>query len=164
MWGNFLGFTAMPNRKFARQHASWSPEDLAIVSLPSSPLDAPQNAKGTTLFAQGSTLTLKLDYLYEDSYYYDANGDLQSLNTCPGQTNSQYFCPNLSECTAARNPAPTIDSPSVHGMMGFLVSLCVFYTFLAAYWAQVFPGGVSSKQSMSTSFVSKRLCFCKKVG
>jgi hypothetical protein len=156
MWGNFLGFTAMPNRKFERQHASWSPEDLALFSLPSSLLDSPQNAKGTTLFPQGSTLTLRLDdILYDDSYYYDANGNRQELNTCPGQNNSQYFCPALSQCTAALDPAPTMDSPSVHDMMGFLVSLCVFYTFLAAYWAQVFPGGVSSNQSLEVKGWSK---------
>lgn len=140
----------MPNRTFDWQHASLSPEDLALLSLPSSPLNSPQNAKGTSLFAQGSTLNLEMDYImYEESYYYDANGNRKSLDTCPGQNVSEYFCPDLSRCAAALDPAPTINSPSVHDMMGFLFSLCFFYTFLAAYWAQVFPGGVRSTRCTS---------------
>jgi hypothetical protein len=150
MWGNFLGLTAMPNRSFEWKHASWSPEDLALFSLPSSPVDSPLNAKGTSLFAQGSTLNLKTDdILYEDSYYFDDNGNRQYLDTCPGQNNSEYFCQGLSQCAAALEPAPTMSSPSVHDMMGFLFSLCLFYTFLASYWAQVFPGGVSLLRCVS---------------
>ena len=144
-WGNMLGYTAMPNRRFEMQHASWSPEELALHSLPSgSPLDYPQNANGTTLFPQGSTLNLNVEYLpYDQETYYDPNsGTRKSYNSCPAQNASEAFCPFISNCPAAPK-SPTADSPSVLDMMGFLVSLAALYTLLAAYWAQVFPGAVS---------------------
>jgi hypothetical protein len=47
IWANFLGHTAIPNRSFEAEQASWSPEKLAIESLPVSPDEA--NGRGGTL-------------------------------------------------------------------------------------------------------------------
>jgi ABC-type multidrug transport system fused ATPase/permease subunit len=120
----------MHQKKFGFEHARMSPEELAIESLPKPP-DA-DNGKGTTLFPQGSTLSLKL---YENPDYFNYN-----KQNCPMDNLTDYFCDNFYNCVAAPEPAPTEDSPSVLDMFGFLVSLCVIYMSAAAYWAQVFPG------------------------
>jgi hypothetical protein len=130
-WGNFLGFTGMPDRRFGYEHASMSPEELAIASLPVPP--NPANGRGTVLFAQGATLnteTKEYDYV-------------NSRSNCPASSLEDYFCDlSFDICPSAAEVSPT-ESPSVLGLFGFLFSLSIIYTLMAAYWAQVFPGKVS---------------------
>lgn len=140
MWSNVLGYTGMPGRKFSTRQASMSAEELAIASLPVPPDEA--NAKGTSLYPQGSTLNLGYFYNEGEMWYYDDEGNQQRYDTCPYQNAMESFCPNINQCTSALTPAPT-DSPSMNQMFGYLVVLAVLYTLIAAYWAQVFPGAVS---------------------
>jgi hypothetical protein len=135
IWSNFLGYTGMPDRRFEFQHASMSPEELAIASLPVPPNEA--NSKGTSLYPQGSTFSVQTFYS-DDYYYYEDVGK----DNCPAQNASEYFCPSISQCASALNPAPTPSSPSLNQMIGYLLALSSLYTLVAAYWAQVFPGSV----------------------
>lgn len=62
MYSNFLGFTGMPDRTFSAQHASMSPEELAIDTLLIPPNE--DNSQGTSFLPQGSTLrTLSLIHI-----------------------------------------------------------------------------------------------------
>jgi hypothetical protein len=141
IWANFLGYTAMPNRSFEAEQASWSPEKLAIESLPFPPDEA--NGRGGTLYPQGSTLQTELFYKYEIYYDTEVNRTV-ALENCPASNLTDYFCPYLSACTSTVSPAAVVGSPSVNAMFGYLLALAVFYTLLAAYWAQIFPMKVSS--------------------
>jgi len=138
IWSNFLGYTGMPDRTFSYEQASMSSEELAIASLPVPPDEV--NAKGTSLFPQSSTLNLGFSY-EPDVYYFDEEGNRLLKDNCPAQNASEFFCPNINQCTAALSPARTT-SPSMNQMLGYLVVLAVVYTVLAAYWALVFPGAV----------------------
>lgn len=117
-----------------------SAEELAVASLIVPPNDA--NAKGSSLYPQASTFNMALDTPdYNSLWYTDSEGNQARRDNCPWQNSSEFFCPNISQCTSALNPAPT-GSPSVNQMFGFLTVLAIIYTLLAAYWAQVFPGAV----------------------
>lgn len=117
-----------------------SAEQLAVASLAVPPNDA--NAKGSSLYPQGSTFNIALDTPdYDSLWYFDENGTRVRRDNCPAQNTSEFFCPNINQCTSTLNPAPT-DSPSMNQMFGFLTALAIIYTLLAAYWAQVFPGAV----------------------
>ena len=135
IWGNFLGFTAMPNRSFSSKHVAMSTEELAIEALPN-PLD-PDKARDSVLFPQGSTLNT------EQKYYSNYNSP---LSNCPAEDLKDYFCPmsEYSQCASASEVSPTT-SPSVIALFGYLFILSVIYTILAAYWTQVFPGKVINK-------------------
>jgi hypothetical protein len=136
-WGNFLGFTGMPDRRFGYEHASMSPEELAIASLPVRP--DPANGRDTVLFAQGTTLNTEKKYYYPDDY-----SNYTPLTNCPASSLRDYFCVQAYDgesCPSAAEVSPT-ESPSVLGLFGFLFSLSIIYTLMAAYWAQVFPGKV----------------------
>jgi hypothetical protein len=141
IWANFLGYTAMPNRSFEAEQASWSPEKLAIESLPFLPDEA--NGRGGTLYPQGSTLQTELVYAKSYSYYDPELGYSVALNNCPAANLTDYFCSYLNSCTSTVSPAPVSGSPSVNAMFGYLLALAILYTLVAAYWAQVFPGKVS---------------------
>lgn len=138
IWSNFLGYTGMPDRKFSFEQASMTSEELAIASLAVPP--NPANGKGSSLYPQGSTFNLGFEY-EADIYYFDDEGNQLRKDNCPWQNASQAFCPNISQCNSALNPAPTT-SPTTNQMFGSLIVLAVLYTLLAAYWAIVFPGAV----------------------
>jgi hypothetical protein len=141
IWANFLGYTAMPNRSFEAEQASWSPEKLAIESLSVPPDEA--NGRGGTLYPQGSTLQSELVYRYETYFDTDVNNTrTRTKDNCPASDLADYFCPFINQCTSTVSPAPVVGSPSVNDMFGYLLALAVFYTLVAAYWAQVFPGKV----------------------
>jgi hypothetical protein len=133
-WGNFLGFTGMPDRRFGYEHASMSAEELAIASLPVPPDSA--NGRNSTLFAQGATLNV------ETKYYLQNNFD-SLVSNCPAKGLGD-FCSVRESCPSASEVSPT-ESPSVLGLFGFLFCLSIIYTLMAAYWAQVFPGKVRLK-------------------
>lgn len=138
IWSNFLGYTGMPQRTFSFEEASMSAEELAVASLAVPPNEA--NAKGSSLYPQGSMFNL--GYRYErDIEYIDDEGNWQRKDNCPSQNASDAFCPNINQCVGTWNPAPT-NSPSTNQMFGYLVVLAVVYTLLAAYWAIVLPGAV----------------------
>jgi hypothetical protein len=140
IWANFLGYTAMPNRSFEAEQASWSPEKLAIESLPFLPNEA--NGRNGTLYPQGSTL--QTDYVYKYEPYYDTDvGGTRYKDNCPASELTDYFCSYMNTCTSTLSPAPVVGSPTVNAMFGYLIALAVFYTLVAAYIAQVFPGKVS---------------------
>jgi hypothetical protein len=141
IWANFLGYTAMPNRSFEAEQASWSPEKLAIESLPFLPDEA--NGRGGTLYPQGSTLQTEVVSKYETYYDTDVNST-RSKDNCPASDLADYFCSYLNTCTSTVSPAAVVGSPSVNAMFGYLLALAIFYTLAAAYWAQVFPGKVST--------------------
>jgi hypothetical protein len=140
IWANFLGYTAMPNRSFEAEQASWSPEKLAIKSLPVPPDQA--NGRGGTLYNQSSTLLNELFYKYETYYDTDVN-NTRNKDNCPASDLADYFCSFMNTCISSVSPAPVAGSPSVNAMFGYLLALAVFYTLVAVYWAQVFPGKVS---------------------
>jgi hypothetical protein len=140
IWANFLGYTAMPNRSFEAEQASWSPEKLAIESLPFPPDET--NGRGGTLYPQGSTLQTEHVYKYERYYDTELNRTISTTN-CPAANLTDYFCSFLDTCTSTVSPPAVVGSPSVNVMFGYLLALAVFYTLVAAYWAQVFPGKVS---------------------
>lgn len=126
-WSNFLGYTGMPNRSFERSHASMSPEQLAIASLP---MLLPGDNR-STLFPQGTTLNVEQKF-----------SSSVSATNCPPSTITEGLCPDLFTCPSAAENSPT-NSPSVNGLFGYMFCLAVIYTLMAAYYAQVRPGRVS---------------------
>lgn len=136
VWGNFLGYTQMPDRSFSSEHSSMTPEELAIASLPIPP--NPENGRDSVLFEQGVTLNHKRDYPTSSQ-----------LSNCPEQNSRDYFCPWMGTiCTSVTEVSPTT-SPSVSDLYGFLILLAIVCTVMAAYWVQVFPGNVSFVPRMS---------------
>ena len=128
MWGNFLGYTGMPSRRFSFEKMSMTSEELANASIG---VRGPN--LGNTLFPQGSTL------LFDQKYnYWDYNLQ-ETLYNCPYSNVSDSFCNYIGPC----NGAYESDSITSNAMLGILVALGVFYNILAWYWVQVLPGGVS---------------------
>lgn len=145
IWGNFFGYTQMPNRKFANNIVNLSPEKLAIQGLPSPP--DPSRGLDTTFFPQGSTVKTDNDYFIcpPSSYPCEPKTNCPLVNNsdyCNGGDSQYYYNP---ECSYARAPVPT-ESKSVLQLFGHLIAVACMYLFLAAYWAQVFPGGNGKAQ------------------
>ena len=131
MWGNFLGYTGMPDREFGFKHMSMSAETLARRSI--DPLD-PENAQGTSLYEQGTTVRT-----FEVSSEWDPVEEISYTN-CPAANLSEAFCEGLFLCQGSEETESTSNS----AMIATLLAFSTLYTCLAAYWTQVFPSGVSS--------------------
>ena len=145
IWGNFLGYTAMPDRKFEASQASMTPEELAVASLPES---NSTTGYDSVLFPQRSTLNTDVDFDYDFG-----NWNAPSKTNCPSPSLKDYFCANFpsSRCMAAVESSPT-ESPSVNALFGYLLALALLYTGAAAYWSQVFPGKVSADGRITLRF------------
>ena len=145
VWGNFLGYTQMPDREFTRSVANLSPEELAIEALPSPP--DPSTGLSSGLFPQGSTVIREVEYR-EGDYWNVPIDRLKSTCPLPNQTESN-ICDDLGSgyqtCSYADEPVPT-ESKSVGQVYWHMVLLSIMYLFMAAYWAQVFPGGNGKRQ------------------
>jgi hypothetical protein len=130
IWGNFVGYTSMPDRQFGSEESSLSTEELALKALPNPP--NPDYGGDAEFAPQQSTFIL--DSFYD---YYQ-----QRKNPCPlpNMTGDFDFCPYLNNCGYAQDPGAITGSPSTNDMYGFLVAISVIYLLLAAYWAIVFPG------------------------
>ena len=134
VWGNFLGYTSMPNREFTAKEAGMSPEALAVKALPAPP--EPSRGLGASLVPQGSMI--QVDRFWEWRPCYD--DVCEELNTCPDENRTENSCDYLGECEYIVNDRPT-ESPSTrHGYL-LLIASSIFYMMVAAYWAQVFPRG-----------------------
>lgn len=147
VWGNFLGYTSMPDRKFKSSHASLTMEELALQALPTA-ADASLTYP-TTLYPPGSTLkSTSWSPDYNDYYYYDEDGNYRAKSNCPPDDGGSYpgtypLCSSGGYCKYGADVSPTT-SRSVYDAYGFLTCLWVLYGLLASYWAQVFPGGNGS--------------------
>ena len=139
VWGNFLGYTSMPDREFTSKETGMTPEALAAKALPI-PQD-PSRGLGSTLVPQGSMLEIdsywEWDWCYEDV--------CEQLSTCPHENRTEGFCDYLSSCNHVVNDKPTESPTTRHGYL-LLVASSVFYMVIAAYWAQIFPGGNGKPQ------------------
>ena len=140
IWGNFCGYTGMPQTEFTSAQMSLTSGELAREALPVPPSDA--NARGTTLFPQGSMLQHVINYNW-DAYL------LQKSN-CPAQNldNDAYqFCSNLEfaqECSVVPEPSPA-EGKSVGFMLAMCFSLSLAYVLMAAYWGIVCVGGAGTQ-------------------
>ena len=148
LWSNVAGYTAMRGRSFGSAEARMSPEELAIASLPVPP--NAENAMGTTLFPQSSTFNFGYKYYnYNDIRYTDKDGGTQTKSTCPNTNSSSLFCSEINyatTCEFSGPNSPTENSPSFNDTLGLLVLMALFYTMLAAWWAQVLPAGNGAPQ------------------
>jgi len=70
IWGNFLGYTQLPNRKFDQTVINLSPEELSLKALPPSPPDS-FNGFTSNLFTQGSTVKRRKKSIYDNMKEYD---------------------------------------------------------------------------------------------
>jgi ABC-type multidrug transport system fused ATPase/permease subunit len=130
IWGNFVGYTAMPDRVFTAAEASLSTEALALKALPDPP--NPDWGLVSEMAPQQSTFVTE--------YFYDY--DNWNKNPCPlPNTTGANFCEYLNYCEYAEDPGAVVDSPSTNAMYGWLFALSMFYLLAAAYLAQVFPKG-----------------------
>jgi hypothetical protein len=137
IWGNFVGYTAMPNRKFTSAEAKMSAEELAIAALPEPP--SPDNGLVTTMAPQGSMFVTDEYYVY-DNYNYNKNN-------CPiANHTGADLCPYVSSCAYAEDPGAQYGAPSVAATIGMLVALSIMYLLLAGYWAAVFCRGNGAGQ------------------
>jgi ABC-type lipoprotein export system ATPase subunit len=132
MWGSFVGYTAMPNRKFTSAQASLSQDELAIGALATPPnLDG----FGNSSFAdQGSMFITKRSF---------NNDYLSTKRTCPLANRSDFplFCEDMFDCGYATDPGNQGGAPSVVDTIGYLVALSITYLLMAGYWATVFSRG-----------------------
>ena len=162
MYSNFLGYTGMPALTFTTEHASRSPEELAIASWPSSSTE--DNANGTSFLLQGSTIFMKntpdtswnmrnkewKDWMNEmngvgwdeNDYSYTPSTSTTFPYVCPDgdRTGFENLCKDSSFHYVHGSKASE-GSPSVHDMVGYLVYLAIIYLLMASYWIQVFPAG-----------------------
>mmetsp|Transcript_57713 Transcript_57713/g.172210 ORF Transcript_57713/g.172210 Transcript_57713/m.172210 type:complete len:1811 (-) Transcript_57713:232-5664(-) len=152
LWGNILGYTAIPGHAFDASRSSLSTEELAIAALPVPP--DPSRGNGTTLYPQGSTLNVGKDF--EQVTYYDPRaGYSYRGDNCPAYPfdadpsdtrGSDRFCSSMYDCEYGAEPSPTKNTPSVNASIGYLALLSAIYALLASYWAQVFPCGNGAGQ------------------
>jgi hypothetical protein len=143
VWGNILGYTAMPDRKFSFNEAKMGAEELALKSLPGYPFSK-GSSNGSSLWYQGVTLRTSREY---DT----GNGPVDSLSTtgetmvtCPPQ-DTPGLCKYVF-CDYAIQPVPLTGSPSANGYFGYLTILVFVYAFVACYVAQIFPSGNGARR------------------
>jgi hypothetical protein len=144
MWGNFLGYTSMPDRKFTSDESDLSPEALAIKALPTPP--DPARGLDSSLFPQATTIKKKIEY--QPCYSYPC----PQTGTCPlANRTGAEFCTYLNDCNYAEEPIQN-EAPSVGDYCGHLLLLSILYLLLAGYWAQIFPGGNGKRQKFYFPF------------
>mmetsp|Transcript_22129 Transcript_22129/g.48128 ORF Transcript_22129/g.48128 Transcript_22129/m.48128 type:complete len:1680 (-) Transcript_22129:165-5204(-) len=137
-WSNILGYTSLPGNTFSIAEASQSPEVLAKESLTKyRGGEEYDQSNGTSLFPQGSTILIERYIDPAISYYGDPSAEPKS--TCPSTGVSNLCDDYRSECSNAKLGYPSTGSPSVNDTMGYLVSLIVIYSILAAYVAAAIP-------------------------
>jgi hypothetical protein len=130
IWGNFVGYTTMPDQEFTAAEASLSTKALALKALPEPP--SPNWGFVSEMAPQQSTFVTASFYDYND----------WTKNPCPlPNTTSVNVCEYLNYCGYAEDPGAVVDSPSTSTMYGWLFVLSMFYMLVAAYLAQVFPKG-----------------------
>ena len=163
MYSNFLGYTGMPALTFTAEHASISPEELAIASWPSSSTE--DNANGTSFLPQGSTIfTKNTPNTFGDVRNKEWKDWMNEMNGVGWEDMAwdgriyPYVCPdgdrigfeNIckgSSCHYVHGSKASEGSPSVHDMVGYLVYLAIIYLLMASYWIQVFPAGNGARRS-----------------
>jgi ABC-type Na+ transport system ATPase subunit NatA len=154
IWSSFVGFTAMPNRKFTFNQLLLSQEELAIDALPAPP--NPNGGRNSSFAEQGSMFITKEEW----------NNDYSmETSACPLTPRSDFpqFCESLDFCgyvedTARQGGA----SSSVLATMGMCVALSVVYLLLAGYWAAVFSRG-NGKSHPFYFFLLPRYWWSKKM-
>ena len=140
-WSNILGYTSLPGNTFTSAEATQSPEDLAQLALSNYKGGKgydPSNTNGTSLFPQGSTILLESSYIPWDVYY--GSWQSEQLSNCPS-SETVNLCSDYTTCVNPKEGYPSIGSPSFNARIGFLASLVVIYSILAAYVLAVLPMG-----------------------
>jgi hypothetical protein len=140
IWGNFAGFTGVPDLQFKAKHASMTSGELARAALPVPP--NPENSLGTSLFPQGSMLLV--ESVYSDECETWGNGYCEKYKSnCPQYEMEGFdFCPSLENGNCSVAPSPSLaDGLSALAIMGLLFALSTIYMIMAAYWGIVFVGG-----------------------
>jgi len=126
MWGNFVGYSAMPGNEFSLDEFSMSAERLANESIG---IRGPELGH-TSLWSQGVSL---VQNFYDSSIY---NAGFPTEYNCPYANFTDGLCSSINPCKGS------VESESIttSGMLGIQVLLGVFFWLLAAYWIQVMPG------------------------
>lgn len=174
-WSNILGYTSLPGtgNSFSFAEASQSPEVLATESLANYKRDSgetvydpknvqrsleaiydPNNTNGTSLFPQGSIIVTEAYYDWTIRY----NNNDEPKSTCPSSEVSNLCGEYSSECHNPKLGYPSTGSSSVNDIIGYLTSLIVIYSLLAAYWSSVFPMGNGAAMKFYFPFQLKYWC------
>ena len=161
-WNNIAGYTSLPGNTFTLDQASKSPEDLAMEALfnfkGNRPYDS-NNADGTSLFPQGSTIVTEQHYDYDRIYYYDP--DALPTSNCPPDNES--FCNEFGgDCINPKLGYPSNSSPSVNDNAGLLLSLSFVYLVLTGYIATVLPMGNGARLKPWFPFSPRFWIGCRK--
>lgn len=142
-WSNIVGYTSLPGNKFSIAEASQSPEELATKSLMNykggEGYDQSNTNVTSGLFPQGSTILV--DYPYNPTTRYNYDEFYEPTSNCPPTSVSNLCDVSTSaQCyTLKQGYDPSTGSPSLNDTLGYLVSLVVIYSILAAYTAAVIP-------------------------
>jgi ABC-type lipopolysaccharide export system ATPase subunit len=131
MWGSFVGYTSMPDRKFTAAQAFLSQEELAINALPAPPNP---DGGGNSTFAQQGSMFITKDWWIENSI---------NKSTCPLDSRPDFpeFCEDLFYCGYAADPGRQVGAPSVADTIGHLFALSIIYLLMAGYSAIVISSG-----------------------
>eukprot|EP00339_Tiarina_fusa_P012759 CAMPEP_0117055772 /NCGR_PEP_ID=MMETSP0472-20121206/38691_1 /TAXON_ID=693140 ORGANISM="Tiarina fusus, Strain LIS" /NCGR_SAMPLE_ID=MMETSP0472 /ASSEMBLY_ACC=CAM_ASM_000603 /LENGTH=1686 /DNA_ID=CAMNT_0004771953 /DNA_START=109 /DNA_END=5169 /DNA_ORIENTATION=- len=134
IWANFAGYTSLPDNQFTASEASLSVGELAAKALGS-------NADPDWGLSSAMAPQQSMFFTPDDVWKYRDYNDYEADSNCPDPDHpGANLCDYLYECKYAQGGGP-VDGPSVMAIHGYLLLLALVYLLLAAYWAQVFPGG-----------------------
>jgi hypothetical protein len=140
IWGNFAGFTGVPDLQFEAKHARMTSGELARAALPFPP--NPEISLGTSLFPQGSMLLLTSVYT-EECETFENGYCMKRKTNCPHyQMEGFDFCSSVEYDNCSVAPSPSLaEGLSALAMIALLFVLSIIYMIMAAYWGIVFVGG-----------------------